>query len=299
MNSPAIIRLIRPKHWVKNIFVLAPLIFAGKFSDPGSVISAVIAFLSFCAAASAVYTFNDIRDLEVDKLHPGKRIRPLASGELSTASAWKVCATLLAIAAAGTVYLTIVGGYAFAVGIALYLAVNIYYTLIGKTQVIVDAFCIAVGFVLRVIAGAYAIGVEPTGWIVVTTFFLSLFLGFGKRRGEIVRMQEDSPSHREVLSSYPINLLDQIIVSTGTIAIISYALYTLDAGVIDKFGSPRLYYTIIPVAYGVFRYMYLLLKGDEGDPTEVLMKDTGLLFTVLIWLISAAGIVYIDGGHFR
>jgi 4-hydroxybenzoate polyprenyltransferase len=299
MNFGATIRLIRPKHWVKNIFVLAPLIFAGKLSDLGSLVSALIAFISFCAAASAVYTFNDIKDLELDKLHPGKCIRPLASGELSTASAWKVCAILLAISIAGTVYLTIVGGYAFAVGISLYLAVNIYYTLIGKTQVIVDAFCIAVGFVLRVIAGAYAIGVEPTGWIVVTTFFLSLFLGFGKRRGEIVRMQEDSPSHREVLSSYPLNLLDQIIVSTGTIAIISYALYTLDAGVIDKFGSPRLYYTIIPVAYGVFRYMYLLLKGDEGDPTEVLMKDTGLLFTVLIWLISAAGIVYIDGGHFR
>jgi len=299
MNFSAIIRLIRPKHWVKNIFVLAPLVFAGKFSDIGSTVSALVAFISFCAAASAVYTFNDIKDLELDKLHPGKRIRPLASGELSTASAWKVCATLLAIAAAGTVYLTIAGGYAFAVGIGLYLAVNIYYTLVGKTQVIVDAFCIAVGFVLRVIAGAYAIGVEPTGWIVVTTFFLSLFLGFGKRRGEIVKMQEDSSSHREVLSSYPINLLDQIIVSTGTIAIISYALYTLDAGVIEKFGSPRLYYTIIPVAYGVFRYMYLLLKGDEGDPTEVLMKDTGLLFTVLIWLIAAAGIVYIDGGHFR
>lgn len=299
MNFKAIIRLIRPKHWVKNIFVLAPLIFAGKFSDFWSAISALVAFLSFCAAASAVYTFNDIRDLELDKLHPGKRIRPLASGELSTASAWQICAILLAVAFAGTVYLTVVGGYAFAVGIGLYLAVNIYYTLIGKTQVIVDAFCIAVGFVLRVIAGAYAIGVEPTGWIVVTTFFLSLFLGFGKRRGEIVRMQEDSPSHRQVLSSYPLNLLDQIIVSTGTIAIISYALYTLDAGVIDKFGSPRLYYTIIPVAYGVFRYMYLLLRGDEGDPTEVLMKDTGLLFTVLIWLVAAAGIVYIDGGHFR
>lgn len=299
MNISPIIRIIRPKHWVKNVFVLAPLIFAGKFSDFWEVIAALAAFAAFCFAASAVYIFNDIRDIEADKFHERKKNRPLASGDMFIGTAWKLAAVLIVLCIAGCVFVALWAGFAFAFCIALYLAINIYYTISGKTQIIVDAFCIALGFVLRVIAGAYAVGVEPTGWIIVTTFFLSLFLGFGKRRGEMFDLQENGNSHREVLSSYPVTLLDQIIVSTGTIAIISYALYTLDAGVIDKFGSPRLYYTVIPVAYGVFRYMYLLLKSEEGDPTEVLMKDSGLLITVLIWLLAAVGIVYLDGGQFR
>lgn len=298
MNLRPAISLLRPKHWAKNVFVLAPLMFAGKFTDIVSVADAIVAFLTFSAAASAVYIFNDLQDMEADRLHAIKSLRPLASGAIRRQAAWQILAVLLVLAAVGTLYISEQGRAGFAACLVAYLLINVYYTLVGKHQVIVDAFCIAIGFVLRVVAGALAIGVETTGWIVVTTFFLSLFLGFGKRRGEIVSM--DQPAmHRGVLASYPVNLLDQIIVSTGTIAIISYALYTLDAGVTAKFGSTRLYYTVIPVAYGVFRYMYLLLRGEESNPTEVLMQDRGLLLTVVVWLVAAAGIVYIDGGQFR
>jgi decaprenyl-phosphate phosphoribosyltransferase len=162
-----------------------------------------------------------------------------------------------------------------------------------------DAFIIAIGFVLRIIAGAYAIAVTPTGWIIVTTFFLSLFLGFGKRRNEILQMEDNAAEHRQVLSKYNIALLDQIIVSTGTIAIISYALYTLDAGVVAKFGTDKLYYTIPFVAYGVFRYILVLFKGEKSDPTEIVTSDYEIILDVVLWLITAYAIVYFSGGQFR
>lgn len=299
MKLNAIITLLRPKHWVKNSFVLAPLLFAGKYTDIRSIKLAILTFIGFCAAASAIYIFNDIRDCKADRLHPRKRSRPIASGEIPVTSAVSIMFIMIAIASIAVIYPSAISGPWTAACLGAYLLINIYYSISGKHQVIVDAFCIAIGFVLRVTAGAYAIGVEPTGWIVIITLFLSLFLGFGKRRGEIVDLQDISIAHRGVLSDYPIHLLDQIIVSTGTIAIISYAIYTLDADIIAKFGASKLYITVIPVAYGIFRYMYLLLKGQEGDPTELITKDPGLILTIMVWLICAAGIVFMEGGQFR
>ena len=198
-----------------------------------------------------------------------------------------------------TTWFYVQAAYYFVLVISSYVVINVFYSLIGKHIELIDAFCIAAGFVLRVIAGAYAIGVEPTGWIIVTTFFLSLFLGFGKRRNEILLLEDESGSHRKALDKYNIPLLDQIIVSTGTIAIISYALFTLDRGVISKFGSDKLIYSIPFVAYGIFRYMYLLPKSSEGDPTELITKDLPIIIDVVLWLAVSYLIMFLSGGQFR
>ncbi len=291
----ALIRLARIGHWIKNGFVLAPLVFAGRMSHLPDVIAAGMAFLAFGLAASAGYALNDILDADCDKLHPRKKKRPVASGAVSIMEAGVFAGVLAAMG----LTLAIEVSWAFFFVVVTYILVNLFYGLRGKQLAILDAFCIAIGFVLRVIGGAYAIHVEATGWIVVTTFFLSLFLGFGKRRGEIQLLENRGAGHRQVLGDYDRNLLDQVIVSTGTIAIISYALYTLDAGVAAKFGTDKLFYTVPFVAYGVFRYMHVLGRSKEGDPTEVLTSDSGIAIAIALWLIVAIAIIYIDGTHFR
>lgn len=291
----ALIGLARIRHWIKNGFVLAPLVFSGRASHVPDVLAAMAAFVAFGFAASAGYACNDVWDAETDKIHPRKRNRPVASGAVSKFEA----GTFAAVLAAASLVIGAVVSYSLLAVVAAYIVVSLFYSQRGKNVVIVDAFCIAVGFVLRVIGGADAIHVEATGWIVVTTFFLSLFLGFGKRRGEMLHLEHRGSGHRQVLGRYDPDLLDQIVVSTGTIAIISYALYTLDAGVAAKFGTNKLFYTVPFVAYGVFRYIHLLRESKDADPTEVVTSDKGIILTVAAWLGTAVGIVYFDGGHFR
>lgn len=292
-------RLARLRHWVKNVFVLAPVLFAGKMCNHKDIVDALLAFLAFGLAASAIYVLNDIYDAQRDKKHPRKCNRPIASGAIGKSQA-AVYALVLVAAALCICFGHWAGrGYGVQGIIVSYIVLNVFYTVKGKEIQIVDAFCIAVGFVLRVIGGAYAIGVEPTGWILVTTFFLALFLGFGKRRNEIVLLDNDRAEHRKTLEYYQPWLLDNAIVSTGTIAIVSYALFTLDHGVIAKFGTDKLFYTVPFVVYGIFRYMHILSKSSEGDPTEVVTSDRGLIINVILWLLSAYGIVWLSGGHFR
>lgn len=293
------IQLARLKHWIKNVFVLAPAIFSGRILDSTQAYSVLLAVVAFGFASSATYVFNDIWDAECDRVHPRKANRPIASGRVSKGAA-VVYGTILAVAGllAGY-YISIFHGMGAFAAVAIYLVVNLFYSLRGKNMAIVDAFCIAIGFVLRVVGGAYAVSVSPTGWIIVMTFFLSLFLGFGKRRNEMLMLEEDCGTHREALRHYHIAIFDQIIVSTGTIAIISYALFTLDKSVVEKFGTDKLVYTIPFVAYGIFRYMHLLLRTRDGDPTEVVTRDKGLILTGLLWLAVVIAIIYFSGGSFR
>ncbi|MCE5314068.1 MAG: decaprenyl-phosphate phosphoribosyltransferase [Armatimonadota bacterium] len=290
------IQLARLRHWIKNVFVLAPLLFAGKFTDSRSIVDAALAFLAFGFAASAVYVLNDIRDAECDKKHPRKRNRPIASGAIGKTQA---LAYALALVLAAIIICFERCSWRVGYIVICYIALNVFYTFRGKDIQIVDAFCIACGFVLRVVGGAYAIEVEPTGWILVTTFFLSLFLGFGKRRNEILLLNADSAGHRRSLEGYQPWLLDNAIVSTGTVSIVSYALFTLDHDVIAKFGTDKLFLTIPFVAYGIYRYMHLLLKSSEGDPTEVVTSDKGLIVNGILWLIAAYIIIWLSGGQFR
>ncbi|MHB9035550.1 MAG: decaprenyl-phosphate phosphoribosyltransferase [Armatimonadota bacterium] len=293
------IRLARLRHWVKNVFVLAPVLFAGKISDHKDIVDALLAFLAFGLAASAIYVLNDIYDAQRDKKHPRKCNRPISSGAIGKSQAALYALALVAAALCICFRHWAGRGYGVESIVVSYILLNVFYTVRGKKIQIVDAFCIAGGFVLRVVGGAYAIGVEPTGWILVTTFFLALFLGFGKRRNEIVLLDSDRAEHRKTLEYYQPWLLDNAIVSTGTIAIVSYALFTLDQGTITKFGTDKLFYTVPFVAYGIFRYMHILSKSTEGDPTEVVTSDPGLIINVILWLLAAYGIVWLSGGHFR
>ncbi|WP_214060649.1 MULTISPECIES: decaprenyl-phosphate phosphoribosyltransferase [unclassified Mesotoga] len=283
------LRVIRIRHWIKNLFVFAPLIFSSSLVDPNSLLRATLIFVAFCLVSSSVYIFNDIKDRESDMHHARKKNRPIASGEISVRDAATVAAVMSVVAVLIALFLP----YLALVFLLLYVVENIFYTLKGKEIVLIDAFCISAGFVIRVMAGAYAIDATPTGWIVVTTFFLSLFLGFGKRRNELLSLKEESNNHRKVLSVYDDRYLDYLMVATASVTIIAYTLYCLDPATIVKFSTDKLVYTVPFVTYGMFRYLLLLFKNGEGDPTEVVTRDRGIAVTVVLWLVSVMLAIYL------
>jgi 4-hydroxybenzoate polyprenyltransferase len=284
------IRLIRPTQWIKNGVVLAGLIFAGKASTLGMTGKALAAMVAFCLMSSAVYIFNDIIDRDRDRLHPLKKNRPLAAGKISLTSAL-IASILLALIGLTISYsanhnLLIVSG--------AYIALNILYSLILKNIVIIDVMTIAAGFVLRAVAGAVAIGVEFSGWLLVATFVLALFLGLGKRRHELTFLQDGAGSHRKILEKYSPYLLDQLIGVVTASTVITYLFYTLSTDIATKLHTRNLYMTIPFVIYGIFRYLYLVHKEDQGgSPTTLLLTDWPLLVDVLLWLASVIVILYI------
>ncbi|HOJ88465.1 MAG TPA: decaprenyl-phosphate phosphoribosyltransferase [Pseudothermotoga sp.] len=285
------LKLIRPKHWVKNLFVVVPIVFAGKLLSTTFVLSSIIAFISFCLLSSGIYILNDIKDAPFDRLHPKKKTRPIAAGSVKVSMAFFVAFVLLISA----FFLASLLNWKVVLCLVLYVLLNFFYTFKGKNVILIDVFCISAGFALRVIAGSYAISVAPSGWLVTSTFFLALFLGFGKRRGEIVTSQEDGVNHRLSLRFYDVNLLNNVMVSTGTAAVVFYALYTLDSRTIEQFKTDKLYYSIPFVVYGVFRYIFLLLKNGDGEPTDVVMKDRGMVLAVFLWFITVVLIIYAGG----
>ncbi|HNZ95649.1 MAG TPA: decaprenyl-phosphate phosphoribosyltransferase [Thermoanaerobaculia bacterium] len=284
----ALLRSLRPAQWTKNLFVLVPLLFAGRLSDPAAVGAALLAFASFSAAASAVYLFNDLRDRERDRTHPLKRHRPLASGRLSPAVA-AVAALLLAAAAAAVAVRL---GAAFGLALGAYLAINLLYTLALKRLVILDVMAIAAGFLLRVLGGAAAIPVAVSPWLLLCTGFLSLFLGFSKRRHELL-LSPDATGGREVLAHYSPAFLDQMINVVTASTVVCYALYAVDAQTVAKFGSERLILTLPMVLFGIFRYLYLAYQvSDPRSPTDAILTDLPFLANLLLWAATAAAIVY-------
>lgn len=283
------LKLVRVKHWLKNLFVFAPLVFSASIGKFDLLVRSFLIFAAFCLASSGVYILNDLKDLESDLHHSRKRNRPIASGAVS----FRVAVFIAVFLLLGALALVLLLPYLAGIFLSIYVLVNVFYTFKGKELVIIDAFCISAGFVIRVMAGAYAIGVSPTGWIVVMTFFLALFLGFGKRRNELLLFKEDCDNHRKVLKLYDFKYLDYLMVATATITIISYTLYCLDPAVVSKFGTDKLVYTVPFVTYGVFRYLLLLFKNEEGDPTEVVTKDRGIALTALAWIMAVLLIIYV------
>lgn len=282
---------LRLKHWAKNSFVFAPLFFAWMIFDVNAVINAVIAFFAFSLVSSTIYIMNDIHDREADRAHPKKCNRPIAAGIIKVPVAVAVAVILMGVS---TGISFCVEPY-FIFSTAAYFLLNVFYTFRGKNIVIIDAFCIAMGFVLRVVGGAFAIGVVPSGWIIMTTFFFTLFMGFGKRRNELLSLKEKKGAHRKVLEFYTDTLLNQFILSCGTISIISYTLYTLSATVAEKFHTgDKLVFTIPFVAFVIFRYMYLLWSSEDGDPTDVIFKDPWLLLSGFFWFLSTISIIYVS-----
>lgn len=285
-----IIKLIRPWQWLKNGVVLAGLIFSGTALIRSYQINALLAMISFCLVSSSVYVLNDIVDRERDRNHPLKMNRPLASGKIGIGTAVIITGVFasagLAIAGSLNNQTLLVAG--------IYMALNILYSFVLKNIVIIDVMSIAAGFVLRAIAGAVAIRVEFSDWLLITTFVLALFLALGKRRHELVSLEEGGAAHRKILQKYSRYLLDQLIGVVTASTVITYFFYTLSPQVQEKLQTDNLYFTIPFVIYGVFRYLYLVHKESKGGfPTRLLLTDRPLLLNVILWLASVILILYI------
>lgn len=283
---------MRLKQWIKNIFILAPLLFSERLFELQSLLVSIRAFFSFCLISSAIYIINDIHDKKSDSFHPKKRDRPIASGKIGIKKALILVIILLISGYSLALHLN----FSFILILIFYVILNLFYTYIGKSLVFIDAFCISLGFVLRVMGGSYAISVYASGWIIMCTFFIALFLGFGKRRNELLLLKKTHSNHRKVLKKYDAVFLNHVLISCGTISIISYALYTLDPSIIKQFGTDKLIFTVPFVAYGIFRYMYLLWNAQEGDPTDLVTKDRNLLITIFLWVVTTISIIYIFKG---
>jgi 4-hydroxybenzoate polyprenyltransferase len=285
----SLIRLARPRQWIKNGVVLAALIFAGKATIVDQVELALLAMLVFCLLSSAVYTLNDIVDRNNDRNHPRKKNRPLASGAVSVSTAVAMLALLLAVSL--TVAWQINTGF-LAVSLT-YFSLNVLYSFWLKKVVIADVMSIALGFVLRAYAGAFAIEVPASKWLLINTLFLALFLGFGKRRHELTSLEDEATSHRAILGQYSAYLLDQLIAVVTPAVVVVYMLYTFSAEVSQRLGTENLFLTIPFVVYGIFRYLYLIHREDEGgSPTRILTSDRPIFFTVLLWLATVVIVIY-------
>ncbi len=285
----ALLQALRPEQWIKNLVVLAALLFGQKLGDPGAVLRALEATIIFCALSGAVYLLNDLRDLERDRLHPVKRLRPLAAGQLPPGLAW-VTAILLA---AGAMEASLTLPVAFVWCAAGYLTLNLAYSLGLKNVVILDVLAVAAGFVLRAVAGAEVIPVEISRWLILCTLLLALFLVAGKRRHELSLLQQDARDHRVSLGEYSIAFLDQMITLILSATLVAYCLYTMSEDVVRKLGTGYLPLTIPFVLYGIFRYLYLIHHRKEGgSPIRTLFTDRPLLADVGLWAATVAVILY-------
>jgi 4-hydroxybenzoate polyprenyltransferase len=288
---PALVRSLRPAQWVKNLFVLAPLVFAHRLDDPRLLERAALAFALFCAAASAVYLFNDLRDREQDRLHPTKSRRPIASGALAAPLAVAVALALGLGALGGAFWL----GRRFALLLAFYLALNLLYSTTLKHVVILDVMSIAAGFVLRVLAGAAAIAVAVSNWLLLCGGFLALFLAFAKRRHELAAASGVAAAQRRVLDQYSVTFLDQMINVVTASTLLAYALYTVAPETAERVGTPHLLWTIPFVLFGIFRFLYLLYqRPSEQDPTAAILGDWPFLANFALWAGLVVGLIYFD-----
>ncbi len=284
----ALLQALRPKQWSKNLLVFAGLVFTYNLRNQEMLATTLAAFAIFCALSSAGYLWNDIRDVAADRLHPTKKLRPIASGRLPLAVAALVAVGLAAGALAAAVAL----GRPLAIVAALYLGLTFAYSLWLKHVVLVDVFGISAGFVLRAVGGAVAIGVPVSPWLYVCTILGSLFLALGKRRNELELLTHAAGGHRRNLDEYSVELVDQLILLVASAMIMAYSLYTFSAENLPRDYSMML--TIPLVIYGVFRYLYLVrVKRQGGAPEDMLLADAGLLGTVAAWCALTIAILYL------
>ena len=288
-----LLRILRPLHWIKNVFVFAAVIFSRKLSGPldGAFVAGVRtlgAFLCFCLASSGMYIFNDLMDRMTDSVHPDRRNRPIAAGRVTvpTAAALAVLCTLTA--AAGSLMLS-----ATLAGIILaYVALIVLYSVALKRVMILDCAVIAAGFCLRAVAGAVVIDVAISPWLVVCTFALCLFMAFSKRRGEIAQLQESSEAFRCTLGEYTPELLSHMLNVTSMLAVVCFLLYAMDYRTQELFGTNNLVYTSPLVLYCIFRVSALTQKGVFSDPVQLILKDRPFQIGFVLWVLLCAGVVY-------
>jgi len=276
---------LRPLDWIKNFFVLAPLLFSGHLFTTEPVSKSLLGFILFCILSSGAYLFNDLMDREDDRHHPAKALRPVASGQLPP--------SLVGAISFGLILTGLIGAFAldlsFGMVASVFSLLHIAYSIGLKDWVIVDVLLIAAGFVLRVLAGSALIAVIPSAWIILCTLLLSLFLGLSKRRHELVLLGEGAEAHRKVLQQYSLTFLDQMIGAVLAATVVSYALYTINNG-------PLQIYSVFFVLYGMFRYLYLIHhRGHGGHAAESFLTDRPLLATVMGWTLFMLWDIYLRG----
>jgi 4-hydroxybenzoate polyprenyltransferase len=287
--------LLRPWQWSKNGIIFAGLIFSQNLLVWDYLVRSIWALGVFCVASSAVYVLNDIFDIERDRLHPVKRNRPLAAGRVSLGRAGFLFVLLLVLSVVGGIRL----GQEFLVCLVVFLLINIAYSVHLRNVVILDVMLIAISFVIRAVAGVVALRplgteIDLSPWLLVCTLFLALFLGLGKRRHELSLLEGDASDHRLSLGEYSAAFLDQLITIVTAATLIAYAIYTIAPATLSKFHSRNLVLTIPFVAYGIFRYLYLIQTRNEGgSPSRLLYRDVPILLTVLGWIVVVVGVLYV------
>jgi 4-hydroxybenzoate polyprenyltransferase len=284
----AVLVSLRPRQWVKNLFVFAGVVFAQQLFSP-AVWVALAAFVIFCGLSGAMYLLNDVADCERDRLHPVKRERPIASGALPVGPAVTI-AIVLIVAGLGAAWLI---ARPFALVALAYVVLLGAYSAWLKHLVIADVLTVAIGFVLRAVAGALAIGVAFSGWLIICTLQIALFLALGKRRHEYLSLGDDAVRHRPILAQYSAALLDQMIAVVTASAVTAYALYTMSPETVAKFHTQLLPATLPFVLYGIFRYLYLLYRRElGGNPSDLFLNDRALLVNTLCWMLAVLLIIY-------
>lgn len=285
-----IIKSMRPKQWIKNLLVFAAIIFSENLLVWGKLLRTIAAFVFFCLVSGAVYIINDVVDRENDRTHPKKRFRPIAAGELGVVPALTAAVVAVAVALIGGFYLD----WRFGLVIAGYFMLQLAYSFVLKRVVVLDVMVVAAGFALRAISGTYVIAVQISPWLFVCTILLALFLALAKRRHELLFLEGGGISHRSVLGKYSETLLDQMIAVATSATVITYCLYTIAPETVHKFGTHNLILTMPFVLYGIYRYLYLVYRREEGGaPEKVFFTDVPLIINVVLWLLSVVLILYL------
>jgi 4-hydroxybenzoate polyprenyltransferase len=297
-TSRALLLALRPKQWTKNLLLFAGLIFSGSLLEAGRILDAVLGFAIFCGLSGAVYLFNDLLDIEGDRRHPLKQKRPIASGQLSTGAAWIALGVISVLSLLGAWFL----GGRFFVAAAGYLALMLAYSAYIKHVAIADLFVVASGFVLRAVAGVLAIEkpgetLAITPWFLGCLFFGALLIVLGKRRHELSSLAQGAGHHRRVLNDYSLPLIDQLICISASACVVSYSLYAVIGPTASKPNGYLMFPSIIPVLFGLFRYLFLVYQRNEGGaPENLLLRDKPILLTVLIWLMIVIAVYAIPTG---
>lgn len=286
--------LLRPHQWVKNCFVFLPLFFNGDLNNLELFLDALVAFVAFCLIASSIYCFNDIYDVEADRKHPQKRMRPIASGKVSVSQAY----CLMGILFLGSILVVCLGlpnsRLETMSVLTLYFLMNIAYCVRLKNIALLDVFVIAVGFVLRILIGGMACKIMLSHWIILMTFLLALFLAFAKRRDDVVLYQETGVLPRKNVNRYNLDFMNQAITVISAVTMVAYVMYTVSDEVMERFGSRYVYLTTVFVLAGILRYMQItIVDVKSGSPTKVLMKDHFVQFCILGWIFAFLILIYI------
>lgn len=281
------LKLFRLHQWIKNIFIFVPLVFSKNLFNYDLLFIVIAGFFEFCFASSVVYVINDIIDIESDREHPVKKTRPLPSGKISKKSAIYSAVILSVIIIIFLPFFTL----AFDILLISYIILNVFYSFKLKNIVIIDIFSIAAGFMIRIISGAVVINVEISSWLILTTMFISLFLGVMKRRSELALV--DNKSTRKVLAEYSITFSDQMTTIAAAGVIICYALYSVATRTVSVFGTDKLIFTTPFVVFGIFRYMYLVYMSSQGENTsKILVSDLPMIFNILLYILFSILIIY-------